>query len=159
MAKCTRKQLKNIVKECLVEILSEGLAKTPQKLSESIKRSSRQTSQAKRLLQSMRTQGESVNDDSRNSDQINAKKVEESIRESVGLLTDDPVMSQILSDTAVTTLQDQLQADSASTLADHSLWGSGGEARQVEAVGDVSDIFSEGAKNWATLAFADSPKK
>ena len=77
----------------------------------------------------------------------------------MGLLTDDPVMSQILSDTAVTTLQDQLQADSASTLADHSLWGSGGEAHQVEAVGDVSDIFSEGAKNWATLAFADSPKK
>jgi len=157
MSKFTRGQLKELVKECLVEILSEGLAspqtKTPQ-VNTKTSLSERQTS---RTLPT-RAQSPALNAVTFSAGVPTAPKTaqknfENAIKQNVSLLTSDPMMSSIFADTAATTLQEQINADVSpgSSISDDMI--------SSPSAGDVTDIFGESAKNWAALAFAESPKK
>jgi hypothetical protein len=55
MAAMTRSELKNIVKECLVEILSEGLVGTKQQLDESRRYDSSPAQPKAQSIQNMRS--------------------------------------------------------------------------------------------------------
>jgi hypothetical protein len=69
-------------------------------------------------------------------------------------LTSDPVMAEIFKDTASSTLQKQSSADSARHRGPSVL--SGGDAAALMAHNsDPTELFSESASKWATLAFAD----
>ena len=127
--KMSRSKLKGIVKECLVEILSEGLDGSSSALQEKKSRANRQL-QEERALEERR------------------KKLETSIESTVTNLTDDSIMQSILADTARTTLQEQMAHDG----------GSKGGAN-VSAPGiNLDGIFSESADKWSKLAFNDKKR-
>ena len=159
MAKLTKTQLKGIVKECLVEILTEGLAggshllearntPAPRRNTQSRKRMPAR-SQSPALDKVMYTpRQESVQQPTQ------PERFDNAINETVSSLTNDPVMSQIFADTARTTLQERMQAES----------GQPGAPSMMETAApgvdiDQVDIFSESSQNWAALAFADNGPK
>ena len=168
MAKLSRKQLKSLVKECLVEILAEGIGshgpELVSPLQESAPRPPRRPAIGKSRRAPMPNQNPALDAVSYGSSQPTSNLSShgmgpprsdfgDRVKKSVSALTSDPVMSSIFADTATTTLQEQIQAD-----------GRPGVVSMEESVAPGQDImqldvFSEGAKNWATLAFADSPKK
>jgi len=125
MAKVSRAVLKNLVKECLVEILSEGLVGA----SEQIQESKRVAAKKKPPQRKRKTVKKDI------------------IPETVRGVTDDPLMQSIFADTARTTLQEQTQADRRKAPMD-------AQARMADAA-DPNDVFSEAAQNWEALAFSE----
>ena len=95
--KMTRTKLKSLVKECLVEILSEGIKTSESSLQEKRKRQDRQQQEEMRLVEQRR------NLETRNEDTVSS-------------LTDDNILQSILADTAKTTLQEQSSQDSSPQL-------------------------------------------
>tara|TARA_A100000164_G_scaffold90611_1_gene78276 strand:+ start:303 stop:707 length:405 start_codon:yes stop_codon:yes gene_type:complete len=134
MAKLSRTALKGIVKECLMEILSEGLGNESSGLNESVSRKSR----PKRRAAPKPSHRSSV-------DTVSFKTA---VNNTVSKVTDDPIMSAILSDTAATTLQEQLTAGETPSAPTASEEG-------VPLAGLTDDIFGEASQNWADLAFSD----
>ena len=132
MAKVSRSLLKGIVKECLVEILAEGLG-TDSELNENVV--SKKRSKKKVPRNSHRRPADTISFDN-------------TVDNAVKNITDDPVMAQILADTAKTTLQEQYAAGEpggAANLGDPGV--------DLDALG--GDLFSGAGRNWAYLAFDD----
>ena len=132
--KITRNKLKSLVKECLVEILSEGIGDSPGTLVES--KSLKNTTPAPRERTRKRKSA------------VDNIKFDRRVNEAVSSMTQDPTMA------AITTLQDQNSSERRTPIIQP---GSDAAARAA-AVHNPEDLF-EGATNWATLAFDDSPKK
>jgi hypothetical protein len=159
MSKLTRGQLKDLVKECLVEILSEGLATPTARMNapSSTVKMNVQERQAVRPIPT-RAQSPALNAVSFSNTNLKTpqKNFESAVKQNVSLLTSDPIMSSIFSDTAATTLQEQIGADSSpgNMIPDEMIAGSD-SGTDVEGM----DIFSESSKKWAALAFSEAPKK
>jgi hypothetical protein len=152
MAKLSKSQLKEIVKECLVEILSEGLSgKGTSHLLEPMQESkSRRTKRSAKKRMPTRASSPALEKVAYapHHEQVPHDRFDSAVDETVGTLTSDPMMAAIFADTARTTLQEQTGHD-----------GSPGSVSQVESFApgqDVSevDIFADSSKNWAALAFA-----
>ena len=155
MAKITKNHLKLIVKECLLEILEEGLgghSQTKTEMRNNSKRADRANMAVKRTgLDKIHFQKEQLQENS---------NFNRNIENTTRSLTSDPVLSSIFEDTARTTLQEQIGADRT---------GPGGIALPSSAAGDTAarialqkspeDLFSESAGKWAHLAFADPVNK
>tara|TARA_Y100000034_G_C6855245_1_gene388568 strand:- start:385 stop:816 length:432 start_codon:yes stop_codon:yes gene_type:complete len=140
MAKVSRSVLKEIVKECLLEILFEGIdSESGYEEREPIRevrqrRTSRPSrshakEQAKTLLK----------------EEPRPQLREAPVNAAVSELTQDPMMAAIFADTAKTTLIEQREKrrppiDQAAAV--------------IEEVDDMSQIF-EGAGNWASIAFGE----
>ena len=135
MAKLTRTALKSIVKECLVEILAEGLASTGETLLES------RISQV-RKPKAKKTASASFN---------NKRTLSETLLNKINSTTTDPELADILKDTALNTLPNQLGADQNMSFVNRV--SQGDQATKVMAESDPLDMF-EGASNWAALAFS-----
>jgi len=142
--KLTKSELKSIVKECLVEILQEGLGgsavTTP-------------------IIPTMRGQyqdapGRPISDSVRRPSPRPSPQLREAIAREAG---GNKVMESILADTAASTLPKFLQAgDGKSPMP---VVG-GGVVEQVVAQTNPEDLFGdEAASKWASLAFMDSPTK
>jgi len=130
MAKITKSGLKSIVKECLLEILAEGLGEnTNVQLSET---KTRKVNKPK-----TRTKNKSFN---------------KSVKNTAKILTDDPVMQAMFADTAETTLQEQFAAGGSGPVVQ------GDQATQQAAKSDPVELFA-GSGNWAELAFMPNNKK
>ena len=127
MPKVSKSVLKDLVKECLVEILSEGIAPSAPKKSRNVSR--------KRPISSHLPARGVVNE-----------SFEANIDNAVGGMTDDPVMASIFADTARTTLQEQAAADSGNrSMTDNN-----------SDTANLDDVFGEeAAQNWEHLAFPD----
>ena len=135
MAKVKRSVLKEIVKECLLEILFEGIDSEPGYEDEEPIREARQrraSLPSQRSTKATKTSSRS-------------QPKESYVNNAVSELTEDPMMAAIYADTAQTTLQEQ--AEKRRMPADNA-------AAIVENVDDMSAIF-EGAGNWAAIAFGD----
>ena len=145
MAKVKRSVLKEIVKECLLEILFEGIdSGEPGYEDEEPIREARQPRGRASRPSPKRDLATAVQESQRRP----TKRVvrPDVTKEAVSELTDDPVMAAIFSDTAQTTLQEQVEGkrpniDTASAV--------------VDQVDDMGDIF-EGAGNWAAIAFGET---
>jgi hypothetical protein len=128
MAKVSRTILKSLVKECLVEILSEGLVGASNQIEESKKAKPRKAvprANKKRIIK------------------------EDVIPETIKNMTDDPLMQSIFADTAKTTLQEQTSAErNPRVVASDSV------SRNVDR-SEPTELFGEAANNWATLAFSE----
>ena len=140
MAKLSRSALKGIVKECLMEILSEGLGPAPV-LDES----------ARKTAPSRRSPARNTSSRSHRSP-VDTVSFNSAVEKAVNRATDDPVLSQILAETASTTLQEQISADDSNS----SLSATGDAGIPLDTPG--IDIFGSASQNWADLAFTD-PKK
>jgi len=145
--KLSRNELKSIIKECLVEILQEGLNES---VSNQNKQSLRESTPAPAERQ--RTpQRQSIHD--KISFLPKQSSAREEIRESpsnsnIKTITDDPIMREILSDTASTTLLEQSRAESSKFAT------AGDRVSQVVANSDPMDLFSGSSDKWAALAFS-----
>tara|TARA_Y100001970_G_C13689692_1_gene581773 strand:- start:170 stop:622 length:453 start_codon:yes stop_codon:yes gene_type:complete len=150
MAKIKRSMLKEIVKECLVEILLEGID------SESMEEELIETVQRRPRKNKINPKMASIQ---KRRDALDAQRVDTRNRplvteNTINSITNDPTMKDIFADTAATTLASQ--GISNSTQGRRHIPAD--NAAAVVQENNLEDLF-EGASNWATLAFADSPKK
>lgn len=139
--KLTKSDLKQIVKECLLEILSEGLGAVGT-VTQSV--NSRLPNTQSIYTEKMR--GNPV-----------PKKPTPHLREAVKREAGgNKMMELILADTAASTLPKMLENDRKGAPV-----VGGGVVEQVVASANPEDIFGEeAASKWASLAFVDSlPKK
>jgi len=153
--KLTKNHLKLIVKECLVEILEEGIGQPTERLSES---SSRRKSPKKSAP--VRSRSSALDNVSWGASEKRVKNssFEKNVEKVAAEMTSDPVLSSILSDTARTTLQEQVERSGPGGTALPTA-ASGDAAARMAASSSPEDLFSGASENWATLAFSDTPKK
>ena len=141
MAKVKRSVLKEIVKECLLEILFEGIDSEPGYEEEPIREARQPRGRAPRpssnnLAAAVRksTNGGKPARQETDKEGLNESFVDTAVSE----LTEDPMMAAIFADTAQTTLREQKEnrrqpADNAAAVIDNAE--------------DISDIF-QSAGNW-----------
>tara|TARA_Y100000593_G_scaffold88815_1_gene171806 strand:+ start:2353 stop:2781 length:429 start_codon:yes stop_codon:yes gene_type:complete len=137
MAKVKRSVLKEIVKECLLEILFEGID-SEAGLYEEEEEPIREARQPRRTSRPPKSKSLRENKKSQKK-QHRTQHLEQAVSE----LTNDPMMAAIYADTAVTTLQEQKEGrkppvDSAAAV--------------VDSVDNMEEVFP-GAQNWAAIAF------
>lgn len=125
--KMSRNALKAVIKECLIEILAEGIGPS---------NNTRKTPSKKRRIPSNRQPTQDTN-----------PGFDQAVSRSASKLTSDPVMAAIFEDTARTTLQEQRESPSAAA----NMPPPGPES---SVQGQPEDLF-EGSSNWAHLAFAE----
>lgn len=143
MAKISRNQLKALVKECLVEVLVEGLS-SENSSSSLIEATTRKKAIPKKKPSArVRPSLDNINFDKK-------------INQRVSACTTDPVLGNILADTAKTTLQEQLGEERNNVSHDVQVAANGDPAAKAISSADPSDLFGESAGNWAALAFSDS---
>lgn len=171
-AKKSKAMLKSLVKECLIEILAEGLinnnaeATVREKrelrgmVQESYDRSSIQRTQTARSDHQQSTSPRPSYLDSIkmgiNNSQQETRHVSNSVHNKVKSITNDPVMSDILADTAVTTLREQSESRRP---AGPIISQSGDKAAKIVDSASPEQLFGESASKWANLAFAPSIRK
>ena len=78
------------------------------------------------------------------------------MKQKVQSITSDPIMSDILADTAMTTLKEQKEGLGASG---PSVMAGGDSAAKLVNQSSPEDLFGEQSNNWANLAFAPSVRK
>jgi hypothetical protein len=134
--KLTRSEMKSIVKECLVEILQEGLLGS---LNESHKYQARQLTQPKNNLSANRPRSAALDTPIRES----LKSVIKS--EARG----NPIMEDIFADTAEKTLPGMMSEGGRKNIS-----------LQEQFHGDPEKVFGdEAASKWALLAFSEPKNK
>lgn len=145
MAKVKRSVLKEIVKECLLEILFEGIDSEPGYDEEPI-REARQPRRRAAHPSKRKAQRSPSRPGKQEAREEQPRKLQENfVNEAVGELTQDPMMASIFADTAQTTLREQREgrrppADTAAAVVDNT--------------DNLQNIF-EGAGNWAAIAFPE----
>jgi hypothetical protein len=132
-----RSELKSIVKECLLEILMEGVANGNKK--ETNLEESRVRPQRRTALDYISAKP----NHSQQSLQQNKQFQKANVEIAKQIVPNDPVMASIFADTASTTLREQVAADS------------GRQITTQDTGVDPMSLF-ENSENWAKLAFADS---
>lgn len=145
-----KSELKKIIKECLVELLAEGLS------PRNVGGFTDQLSEAAQSSTSQRLQPtQTLNRKSAAPTPYRAPPViKDAIREVAG---GDNIMADIFADTARTTLQDMIGAEAR---GGHSMVAEQGDkAAKLADVSDPIEMFGQGAAaSWAALAFADNKK-
>lgn len=138
----TKQQLKDIVKECLVEILAEGIgSSTRSSLQEATQKSQKRVINAKSAPLPRR--GENV--------KYGQTMAETIKRESKG----NPVMASILADTAMNTLPSMINEGTRQQPPPPA-----GSIESIVANAAPEDLFGdEASSKWAQLAFMETPKK
>lgn len=140
MAKISRAELKGLIKECLVEVLVEGLSSDN---SLSLRESSNKP-KARNKLSNSKKSARSPRP------ALDSVKFNRKIEESVSACTDDPILGNILSDTAKTTLQEQIGNEPGHN---QQIMANGDPAAKSASASDPIDMFGEASNNWAALAF------
>jgi hypothetical protein len=137
MAKVSRSMLKSIVKECLVELLAEGLSGgDTESLNESLS-----------LRDTIPSKSETFS-----SSKVANPRFEEKTKQIISQATKDPIMASILEDTAQTTLQEQNGADRPNQFTAKPT----DTYSQIANESDPMSMFEGASENWATLAFSDN---
>jgi hypothetical protein len=142
--KIMRSEIKKIVKECLIEILNEGLAGTLQPT---------QQLKATGLANTQTVFSEKSRMSAQQAPRQQSPSLREAVRREAG---GNKMMESILADTASSTLPKMLQNERPNM----SPPANGGVAEQVVASASPEDLFGEDvASKWADLAFMSSPTK
>lgn len=166
--------VKSLVKECLIEILAEGLIGNSQAtLKESRELRGVLHEASDRLISK-----DSFNNiaGNTNTTQTSPKRptyldnikagvdnhrgnntAGDKITETVNKLTNDPIMAEILADTAMTTLREQ--SETAGRPSTPSVSASGDAAAKLVDQSLPEDLFGGQSAKWANLAFAPSIRK
>ena len=140
MAKISRNALKGLVKECLVEILAEGLLAEEKPTSS--KKTLRESTSSKKRRSTPSSRRPAL-------DQIRMGEPEPQFN-TVMPEVKDPIMASIFADTAANTFQKQVLAEQKNSNSQRIAHGDA--ATKAMAQNDPMDIF-DGANNWAKLAF------
>ena len=131
----TKSELKSIIKECLVEILSDGLGESLNEVNQRKKAAAslvEKKEHEKRMIQRKRQ-----------------------IADAVSMTTNDPILKSVLEHTAKTTLKDQMNNEirpprlSESYDDDNSSFGGSSDPGL-----NIDQLFGGASKNWAAAAFS-----
>jgi len=167
--KLDKNLLKSIVKECLVEILAEGIVNTSTQSSGRKKRALTEAITSKRRSRSIEGAGNrnqtvsNTNTEKRRSyldnisfsgDNSKNERHENAVSKITKSITKDALMQDILADTARTTLQEQRNGDAARGSAPALETRPADKAAEIVSKTEPDELFGESAKNWATLAFS-----
>lgn len=151
-----RSELKAIVKEMLLEILTEGLGNPSMSLdtlSESVEKRIAKSSKNRKTPRKRKTH---ISDLISHGAPSREAEPNPNIQQAVNILTNDKQLAGILADTASTTLQEQLSAESRGSSAAF-------QAAAANIPGEVikqhADMMADAEQNWAKLAFMDFDKK
>ncbi len=148
MAKVKRSALKQLIKECLVEILVEGINADSKAVNALVEAAA--PSPSLKNNDNYKKEVERINSQRERLDKVKASTLNEQL---INNVTEDPMMADIFRDTAQTTLQKQ----GISNNARDSRPIATDAASQAVANNDLEDLF-EGAGNWAALAFNNKGK-
>lgn len=144
MSKLLRSELKGIVKECLLEILSEGIGSNNQDVV-----TENQYHNKPRLKSRTKSEDREGSVYRQKKDNFKSKKLKNTN------LTTDPILNELLADTAQTTLQEQVAADSKRGIATMSAQ-QGDAAARAASNSNPTELFGEqAASKWSKLAFFD----
>ncbi len=141
-SKLLRSELKSIVKECLVEILSEGL--------ENNLSYEKSNQVQKRVQESKKNVGRAQRGS--HLDNIHYGKKKSNIKNLKTNLTENPVLNDILADTAISTLTEQASAESRRGSA--SIAAQGDTAAKTVDRASPEELFGGVSDKWASLAFS-----
>jgi hypothetical protein len=146
--KLSKTELKQVVKECLIEILNEGLGGGAV-LSRAAKPVTQQS-----IYDNISMRSPVFSETSKQAPRRSASPgLREAVKREAG---GNKLMEAILADTAASTLPNMLQNDRPGSQPTVG----GGVAERVVASAEPDQIFGEeAASKWASLAFLDSPKK
>jgi len=147
-----RSELKAIIKECLVEILAEGIGQEPINEAVAARRSAPVDLPPRRKNANTRRAADLISYAPKPEP---ARDITPQVERVASSLTTDPVLAEILKDTAMTTVQEQANADRRPN---------GGSAPpQMGMAGnagvDIESMMTGNSNNWAQLAFMDGPTK
>jgi len=134
----TKKELKELIKECLMEILVEGVGKNLHTLVENKRAPSFKAKPSRRSTRKVI-----------GSKAPRKKMIDEHMQSSINELTPDPIMASIFADTAATTLVEQNVSPHNS--ARGNMGRTSDEASK--AAQNMEPMQMDGAPNWAKLAF------
>lgn len=166
----SRNAIKSLVKECLIEILAEGLVgnKTAT-ISESreLKGAIYEANERNIQNRSLNRQPaviESRASEKRKSSYLDSitmgidnnnqrSRPDNNVKQKVESITNDPVMADIFADTAMTTLREQKEGAGVNPMA---ITSQGDAAAKVVDQSLPEDLFGGAASKWANLAFAPS---
>lgn len=144
-----REELKALIKECIVEVLNEGVSSTRRGIQEG--REMRSASPAPPVPIRKTINGMSLDRPAMAAaaSPRPAPARPNQANRAVAGLTRDPVLSAIFADTASNTLAEQAQAERMGPV----IAGDAASVRMSQA--DPTEIFGDAAANWAAYAFAD----
>ena len=152
MEKLSRTVLKGIVKECIVEILQESFLNVDSNISENKLR----RKNPKRKPRSIKEYS-TLEQDSQKT--VRNESFDRKIDTITSSITKDPVFADIFKDTANTTLQSQLGAESKTAPVIGAGLRHGADSATLTAnQSDPMELFSESSNKWAQLAFSDPIK-
>lgn len=162
MSRLSRSELKSIVKECLVEILSEGLSSSPSTLKESINRAPNKRSKKSLASLDSGRQSSKTSEGRRpsyldsisfaNNEKAQVQQEQKTPKVSTNI-TGDPILNELLADTAMSTLQEQASAERGRGMVSTSKGAD--QAAMIVSQNNPEDLFGdENAGKWATLAFS-----
>ena len=138
MMKTTKTELKMLIKECLLEILQEGLGNVAPTSVRDVYKPAAAVPLHKSIDKISYAE----------SKRSPTPALKDAIRREAG---GNKLMESIFADTAATTLPQMLNGENSAPR-------SGGLAERVAASKNPEEIFGEdAASKWATLAFADTP--
>ena len=162
MAKMTKNMLKGIVKECLVELLSEGLAPQGDIVLE-------RKTRTRPERQPVQNKKRSIFDqmDRSFAGREPTTDFESAVSSAARTATDDPILREILADTAKTTLQEQLRHEPVSMQqpgmpqpSGIDLMDSDSSAEASSGAGlDIHSLFGEVTNNWSEVLERSVAKK
>ena len=172
--KLSKDDLKEIVKECLVEILGEGLNGNKSIVeNRSLRSAPQQTRQEPQALAGRSTS--TANSQQRTSvyDKMSFIPQKEQVQKVASAqkkfnplnmvkdITSDPILAGILSETASSGQYLNMDERSSSTQATHEsqIMSSGDAAARKMLLSYPADLFGESASKWSQLAFSDSIRK
>ena len=147
MSKLLRSELKEIVRECLVEILTEGAGTSASTISESrksIKNQNLHVNNSKSMRSSLDNVTWSTSDRSSTSARESKKDIVENV-------ISDPILAEMIADSHET-LMKQNDAGHGRRNAQMSTI-SGDSAQRSVANSNPVDLFGDAAGKWAHLAF------
>lgn len=163
--KLDKQLFKSIVKECLVEILSEGLSSNgdaierKSDLRESSQSVSRDTKRSVASLQQSSAPAQMSLAKRGHLDQItfgvptrenpNPGGADKT-KALVSKVTNDPIMREIFADTAASTLKEQHEVQGRNQVATKPA----DDAARIVAASDPAELFGGASEKWASLAFA-----
>ena len=160
-----KKALKGIVKECLIELLAEGLVGNKQAtiresrelrgaIQESYEKSNSSlnetisTTPKKSYLDNIKAGIDNAN--------YSNNREDLALKQKISSITNDSLMSDILADTAKTTLREQKESGGT---RGPSVAASGDKIAKLVDQSTPDELFGKNASNWAALAFSDASPK
>jgi len=164
--------LKSIVKECLIELLAEGLVgnnnatiresrelrgqlhesyekTSSRRISDHALQQSTQVTKSRKTTPKRPSYLESIKMGVDSADHGSTSAIKQKVKS----LTNDPIMSDIFADTAMTTLREQKEGSRAQG---PSVMAGGDQAAKIVDQSSPEDLFGGQSSKWADLAFSPS---